>query len=120
MFKKCPKCSFQWDRRLDFLQDPRLEPIGYQVNFKSLAAGIFLFNHDCKGTLAIPAREFQDLYHGPIFKDRATGSPECTEKCLHQGDLTPCPAQCECAFVREILQVVRNWPKKTELLSSDS
>jgi hypothetical protein len=115
MFKKCPKCSFQWARRLDFLQDPNLAPIGYQANFKSLAAGIFLFNHDCKGTLAIPAKEFQDLYHGPIFKERATGSPECTEKCLHQADLTPCPAQCECAFVREILQVVNKWPKKKDV-----
>jgi hypothetical protein len=119
MFKECPKCKFQWDRRLDFLQDPHLEPIGYQVNFRSLEAGIFLFNHDCKGTLAIPALEFQDLYHGPIFKERATGGPECTEKCLHNEDISPCPARCECSFVREILQVVQNWPKNSELLDID-
>jgi hypothetical protein len=112
MFKECPKCSFEWPRRIDFLQDPHLEPIGYQVNFNNLEAGIFLFNHACKGTLAIRAHEFQDLYHGPIFKERAFGSSECTEKCLHEEDLSPCPSSCECAFVREILQVVRNWPKK--------
>lgn len=119
MFKQCPKCSFQWPRRLDFLQDPDLVPIGYQVNFKSLAAGIFLFNHSCKGTLAIRAHDFQDLYHGPIFKQRATGGPECQEKCLHEADLAPCPARCECSFVREILQVVRQWPKKTEGCNPD-
>ena len=112
MFKSCPKCSFQWPRRTDFLEDANLEIIGYQVNFNSLSAGIFLFNHNCKGTLAIRAQEFQDLYQGPIFKERAFGSETCQEKCLHEDDLAPCPVQCECAFVREILQVVRNWPKK--------
>jgi hypothetical protein len=25
--------------------------------------------------------------------------------------LDPCPTHCECNFVREILQVVNNWPK---------
>ena len=112
MFKSCPKCSVQWPRRTDFLEDASLELIGYQVNFTSLEAGIFLFNHDCNSTLAIKAHDFQDLYHGPIFKERATGGPECTGKCLYEDDLSLCPAQCECAFVREILQLVRKWPKK--------
>jgi hypothetical protein len=25
--------------------------------------------------------------------------------------LTACPAQCECAWVRRLLQVIRQWPK---------
>jgi hypothetical protein len=25
----------------------------------------------------------------------------------------PCPSQCECAYIREILQIIRNWPKNT-------
>lgn len=112
MFKRCPKCDYEWIHRADFLYDPDLKLIGYQVNFKALAAGIFLFNHDCKGTLAIPAAEFLDLYHGPIFKERATGTQHCPGFCLHENDLVPCPVRCECVYVREILQVIRKWPKK--------
>lgn len=111
MFKCCPKCHFEWPRRDDFLHDPELKVIGYQVNFKNLAAGIFLFNHSCFGTLAIRAEDFLDLYHGPIFKERATGGPECPGHCLHEDDLAPCPSHCECAYVREILQLIRKWPK---------
>jgi hypothetical protein len=114
MFKQCPKCFFEWPRRVDFLADSNLEVIGYQVNYISLKAGIFLFNHDCSGTLAIPAGEFMDLYNGPIFKERATDSPECQGHCLHEEDLASCPARCECAFVREILQLIKNWPKQVE------
>ena len=88
--------------------------IGYQVNFKSLDAGIFLFNHRCKGTLAIPAEQFRDLYKGPIFKERATGSDDCPGHCLHEDQLDPCPVRCECAYVREILQIIRRWPKPVE------
>lgn len=112
MFKRCPKCHFEWQQRTDFLEEPGLQVIGYQVNFDALAAGIFLFNHDCKGTLAIPAAEFLDLHHGPIFKERATDSPHCPGYCLHEDELDPCPVRCECVYVREILQVIKQWPKK--------
>lgn len=97
---------------MDFLNDPGLKPIGYQANFEALTAGIFLFNHDCYGTLAIPAGEFGDLYAGPIFKERATGSRECPGYCLHEDELAPCPARCECAYVREILQLITAWCQK--------
>ncbi len=111
MFKQCPSCCFEWPRRVDFLRDPNLRLIGYQANFNVLAAGIFLFNHDCNGTLAVPAENFMDLYHGPIFKERASEGPQCPGHCLHQEDLSTCPARCECNYVREILQVIRQWPK---------
>ena len=37
---------------------------------------------------------------------------ECPEFCLHKSELRPCPAKCECAYVREIIQVIKDWPKK--------
>jgi hypothetical protein len=118
MFKCCPKCGFVWASRLDFLSDSGLHAIGYQVNFQVLQAGIFLFNHVCRGTLGIPAAEFMDLYRGPVFQERATGGAECAGHCLHEDDLAACPAQCECAFVREVLQRIRMWPKRMEAQSS--
>jgi hypothetical protein len=85
--------------------------IGYQPLFEKLTAGLFLFNHSCGTTLATPAEAFQDLYDGPIFTERLNGTEECGGHCLHEDDLGPCPAKCECAYVREIMQVILNWPK---------
>jgi hypothetical protein len=111
MFKTCPKCGFKWLTRDQWLRDPALKLIGYQVNFKALKTGILLFNHTCRTTLALQALDFEDLYTGQIFIERATGSDECPGHCLHQDDLRPCPARCECAYIRHILQLIRNWPK---------
>jgi hypothetical protein len=112
LFKKCPMCGTSWRRRDDFLADPDIGVVGYQVNFRDLIAGIFLFNHNCGDTLALPVSAFRDLYSGPLFHERAVGTSECPGHCLRQDDLEPCPAKCECGFVREILQTVRNWPKR--------
>ena len=110
-FKKCPLCSFSWETRSDFLADPHIEIIGYQACFRELTAGSFLFNHSCTGTLAIRVKEFADLYGGIVHEGRKTETDECPEYCLHSEELTRCPARCECAFVREIIQLVRQWPK---------
>ena len=110
-FKTCNNCNTSWEDRESFLADPPLELIGYQVSFKNLSLGYFLFNHDCNSTLAIHAGEFEDLYDGPVFSERHTGDASCPGMCLHQSDLRRCPVQCECAYVREVLQIVKNWPK---------
>lgn len=113
-FKQCSACGFVWSDRNDFLGDPDVSLIGYQVNFKQLTAGLFLFNHVCKGTLAIYAVAFTDLYDGPIFTERMTDEPQCSGHCFHESDLNPCPNQCECAFVREIIQKINAWPKRSK------
>ena len=110
-FKKCSNCGYIWKSRDRFLTDSNLEIIGYQVNFKVLTAGLFYFNHACKGTLAVHAHLFGDLYNGPIFQERATGGEACPGYCLHREELRRCPAECECAFVRELIQTIKNYPK---------
>ena len=107
-FKACPACGFTWPQRKDFIQDPAIEIIGYQVDFDDLGLGLLLFNHACEGTLSIPAGIFGDLYDGPIYERRSTGTDACPGYCLNQDELEPCPATCECAYVREIMQVFRN------------
>ncbi|MFZ1984913.1 MAG: hypothetical protein WAU91_10900 [Desulfatitalea sp.] len=110
-FKICPKCGTQWSTREELLSDPEVALVGYQANFKALKAGILLFNHICKTTLALYATGFQDLYAGPVFAERATGGSDCPGHCLRECDLEPCPARCECAYVRHILQLIKAWPK---------
>ena len=111
-FKTCGNCGFAWTDRDAFLSDPDLRVVGYQCMFDDLRAGLFMFNHSCNTTLALKAEAFADLYSGPIFGERRTGGPDCLGYCLRREELRPCPAKCECAFVREILQLVRNHPKR--------
>ncbi len=112
MFKKCPCCGTDWKFRSDFLEDSDIDLVGYQVHFEELTAGFFLFNHSCKTTMAIQVDSFTDLYDGPVFSARATESESCPQLCFHENNLESCYAECECAFVREILQIIREWPKK--------
>jgi len=111
VFKKCPLCEFEWNLRVDFLRDPNINIMEYRVDHEDLAGGLFLFDHSCRGTLAIPVEDFEDLYDGPIFVGRATGGKECPGYCLRQDELRPCPTQCECAYVREIISLIKHWTK---------
>jgi hypothetical protein len=110
-FKICPMCDHTWTTRDSFLNDSDLKLVGYQVYFEDLTAGLFLFSHSCEETLAVRVGDFSDLYEGIVFVDRATGSDECREYCLREDELRSCPAKCECAYVREVMQVVREWKK---------
>jgi len=113
IFKACPCCGQAWPTRDDFLEDPELKTVGYQVNLDELQLGLFLLNHQpCMGTLAIQAGDMRDLYDGPVFEERKTRSDECPEYCLYEHELERCPAKCECAYVREVLHLVVHWPKK--------
>lgn len=118
-FKACTNCGHLWSDRGPFLADPTVELVGYQSFMEELELGLFLFNHaDCGTTLAIPAGDFADLHDGPVFRDRLTGSDACAGLCQQRRSLEPCPNQCECAWVREVLQVVRTWPKGSRAAST--
>ena len=113
-FKTC-SCGKRWKSREEFLSDPDVEVVGYQVDFEDLREGFFMFNHMSRGcltTLSVSAGLFFDLYDGPVFKERPIGVAGCGGMCFHQSDLRRCPTRCECAFAREVLHVVSNWEKK--------
>jgi hypothetical protein len=107
-------CREVWRNRESFLSDPRVAIVGYQVNFDDLEAGLFLFNHaklGCKSTFAVEVKQFNGLAPGPIYRESLHGTEECPDYCLRQEELEACPAHCECAYVRDVLQVIRNWKK---------
>lgn len=116
MFKRCSGCSAVWPSRDAFLGDGAIKLVGYQVQMGRLETGYFLFNHvhkGCGSTISIAAGEFFDLYQGTVFRTSKFGGVECGGHCLHAQDLDACPAECECAFVREVLQIVRKRMKQT-------
>lgn len=113
LFKSCPKCGSVWQKREDFLADPETEIIGYQVNFKDLKTGLFLFNHlTCQTTLSLKAEYFLDLYNGPVFRERKTGTDACPGYCLYEDNLMSCPVRCECAYVRAVLNKLKKRSKE--------
>jgi hypothetical protein len=112
VFKTCPLCEHAWANRREFLEDAGLELVGYQVDFPELSLGLFLFNHRCcRTTLAVHAHRFADLYHGPVYQVCRTGADDCRGYCLRPLELRSCPAECECAWVRALLGIIRDWPK---------
>jgi hypothetical protein len=114
-FKICSNCRRRWTDRDEFLSDPDVRLLGYQVNFEELQAGLFLFSHDmdgCRTTVALEAERFTDMHRGPIFEIRLTNTAECPGYCLRKESLDACGNACECAYVREVLQKVKNWPKR--------
>ena len=112
LFKQCTCCPAVWRTRVDFLSDPGIELIGYQAHFEDLKTGLLLFNHTCHTTLAVDVESLRDLYTGPVFEQHACGSICCPGYCQHRSELRSCPVQCECAYVRAILQIVRHWEKR--------
>ncbi len=114
MFKICKKCGQEWKTRKQFLSDSDICLIGYQSHFDELELGILLFNHACKTTLSIYAKFFKDLYDGEIFPQRKTGTDECPGFCLKKSNLSPCPQKCECAYIRDILQIIKHWSKQSD------
>ena len=117
LFKECPNCHYRWLDRETFLADPLLSLIGYQANFGDLVAGYFLFTHDtaeCGTSLAVEARYFTDMHKGPVFQSCPIQPTDCPGYCHKINSLEACSYKCECAYVRDVLQIVRNWPKQVK------
>jgi len=110
-FKICTNCDARWTSMDVFIQDPAIQLVGYMPTFDDLVSGLFLFNHSCGTTLACRVGQFEHLYDGPMYRDNKTGGAECPGYCQNQTEFSPCPVKCNCAFVRDILNAIRQWPK---------
>jgi hypothetical protein len=111
-FKTCPHCGTTWQTLEDFLNDPALELSGYQVHFVELENGLFYFTHHterCGTTLAVPVQAFTTLtrrsFLAPCGHLAADG---CSKLCVRGDTRTPCPAECECGWVREVMQEINH------------
>ncbi|MBJ6723120.1 hypothetical protein [Geomesophilobacter sediminis] len=110
IFKQCPTCLTIWRTRDEFLCDPDVQLNGYKVDFKELEFGLFFFTHkkeNCISSIVFEARDFVDLYQGPRFTERMDTSPDCPRHCMDQDDLERCSENCDAAFVREIVNMIR-------------
>lgn len=103
-------CGHRWKNRDAFLADPDIRVCGYMADFDRLELGLLLFDHRrCGTTMALKAFLFTDLYKGPVYAERKTGTEDCPGYCLRDCELSPCPARCECAYVREVVDICKGW-----------
>ena len=117
-FKKCGYCQESWASRAAFLADPAIELIGYQANSVIIEKGLFLFNHSCGDTLSIEVAAFVDLHQGPILRAEKADASLCPGYCQHPNELRACPVACECAYVRDLLQLLKEPPADLVLATS--
>lgn len=114
-FKTCPCCAATWQSRGDFLTDNALEVNGYAPDFDNLLAGLFFFTHHvtgCFSTMTLQATIFSDLYTGKKYRERKTEDADCPRYCFNKDELRRCEELCECAYVREIIEIIRTHPKR--------
>jgi hypothetical protein len=114
LFKLCPSCNKEWLTREEFMRDPGLELNGYKADFESLEYGMFFFTHsvsNCCSTMVLLVNDFRSLYGGPVYPDRLALSEDCPRYCIDEKQMARCDALCECAFVREIMQIIRQEKK---------
>jgi hypothetical protein len=117
IFKTCPKCKKKWNSRREFLADIMLHLNGYQAAFDKLESGLFLFTHlcdECKSTMSIRVSNFDDLYSGVRYSENKALTDDCPRYCIDEHNLERCVTKCECAFVREIIQHVKDHPKNSD------
>jgi hypothetical protein len=110
-FKNCSNCDVHWPNLDAFMRDPAIELVGYMPTFDNLANGLILFNHGCGTTLACRVEQFKNLFKGPVYQINKQGGDDCPGYCQNKTDFSPCPIECSCAFVRDALQIIKQWPK---------
>lgn len=112
-FKRCSACSQVWQGRDDFFSDPEVALVGYQALGPDPEEGMLLFNHlgGCGTTMGMWVSKFEDMWSGTRHAELLRHSDACERHCYHTNDLERCSNSCSGAWVREVLQVVRHWPK---------
>lgn len=106
VFKNCNYCGATWGSMAEFLASPEISFVGYQAFVRDGVLGLFLFNHVCNTTLAIPADRFREL-----IPDAVHGIPEHTSPlCLTKGS-GECPEACECGWANRVIETIEGWRK---------
>ncbi|MBU0681290.1 MAG: hypothetical protein KKD73_07700 [Proteobacteria bacterium] len=121
-FKICPCCATVWQNREDFLEDSSLEINGYAPDFDHLLEGLFFFTHHvggCFSTMTLKANTFAELYIGMKYQEHKTADADCPRYCFNKEELRRCEELCECAYVREIVDIIRQHPKKQRALPEE-
>jgi hypothetical protein len=102
-------CNTRWETCRQFVEDPSLALNGYFADFTNPQEGLILITHriaGCNSTLGIKAGKLEHLYAGPKYSVHNTGNPSCGGLCLMDNDFTPCRADCDMRWIRDVMQLL--------------
>ena len=122
VFKRCTVCEKTWHSIRDLVTDPALRLDGYQACFARPEMGLLLVTHEvpcCGTTLALVVRSLRPLYDGPKYTERRTGEEKCRGYCLKHNILEECDVDCELAWVRSVIQWLRNHELPPHILNRE-
>jgi hypothetical protein len=110
-FKQCGMCQHAWADAIELVCDRTLELAGYQAAFDDPETGLFLMLHrkpDCLTTIGIRAGKLRHFYQEPVPTELLAGQNGCPGHCFSADNLEPCNHPCRMAWVRQVLQYLRN------------
>ena len=129
-FKTCLLCNTSWYTVDDFIRDPEVDIIGYQPHPAKTGAGLFIFGHrHCNSSISVRldalselqvclTRDAESVYIiGPDMIQESCSTATCFENCLRKTDSANGNLQCECSYVREVMQIIKHLPKNGCYLS---
>jgi len=122
-FKICPCCQEVWQTRDDFLEDMHLQLNGYKADFAKLEYGLFFFTHQkegCYSTMALEVADFLDLHRGTVCEHNRDYDENCPRSCRQKRKLEARQDVCECAFAREVCDLVKLRRNKKHLANSQA
>lgn len=109
-FKTCSKCRAAWQGPLELVADQSLVVTGYQPDFEDPASGLILLLHNrdgCRTTLAVKAGDLRAFYRDDRPTLLMAGSDDCPRYCLSSEELATCRNPCSMAWVRQVIQHLR-------------
>jgi hypothetical protein len=113
-FKHCPTCNVLWRQQSQFLSDPEVKFLGFRPAATPESLALIVFNHArCDTRLTFTLETFAELTVFPILCASCAITHKDTDYCLAGASGRPCPALCICAFVHNVSESIRAWPKCT-------
>jgi hypothetical protein len=107
--QKCGSCGRGWDQWPDFILDPEIRPIGFQMIPGVPDANLLVFEHRCGSSISVLARRLRHIFadSGQAADLPALfGTEMCSGLCRFLDNLEACDRPCINARDRRLVLAV--------------
>jgi hypothetical protein len=110
LVSSCQVCRRAWTSLAAFLRDPELTLTGYRACLEDFRSGVYLFSHQCTGTIEVSVSRFARTR---VPGRSLAGTHACPGFCYYETSFLPCEAICDGSVYRRVahrLKVSRREP----------
>ncbi len=104
--QKCGSCGRQWDHWRDFILDPDLRPIGFQMIPAVQDVNLLIFEHRCGSSISVLIRRLRHFFSNggpPADLPALFGTNLCSGHCRFLENLEGCDRECVNARDRHLI-----------------